>query len=299
MPDKRIQSGEANIKKLVKEIILPEISNQYADEMEDSAVLPFHKKTIVFSTDSFCEYPFVFPGGDIGKLAVAGTVNDILAQGGKPLYMSMTIVVEEGFLIDDLKKISMSVGLEAKNAGIKITCGDMKVVEKGRCSGVFVSASCIGEEAINTHKGLIIKNDTILVTGPVGCHGAAMEQARKKILPENTEIRSDCNSLSKLLVAFKEFPEEIKYMKDPTGGGLVGVLNELASDIVKEIKIDEENVPAKAWVKEISQISGQNYLNYSCEGNMIIIVNRNKANDILSFLRGNGFPGAAIIGFIN
>ena len=137
--------GGSRTLELIRDIIMPEISNPYAMKMDDGAVMPFNSDSIVFTADSFVVSPCFFPGGDIGKIAVAGTVNDIIAQGGRPQYLSMTLIMEEGFPIEDLRRIASSAGAEARSASVYIVCGDLKVVEKNKADSVYATTSGVGE----------------------------------------------------------------------------------------------------------------------------------------------------------
>lgn len=300
MKDKYIKRahgyGGDKTRELIKDIILPEISNTYADKLDDSAVLPFNNNSMIFTADAFVITPPFFPGGDIGKLAVAGTVNDIIAQAGRPIYLSMTVILEEGLEIEDLRKIAKSAGREAKKAGVNIVCGDLKVVERGKGDGIYVSTSGVGEKIFTLDKSKIDENDVIIVTSTTGDHGAAVFQARNKLLQENSNIYSDCNSLVELIDLLNNFLDGIKFMRDPTRGGLAEVMLELASDLKREITIEETKIPVKDWVRSLTYITGLDYLYLACEGNMVIVADKKSAVNILKFLNKNNFKDASIIG---
>lgn len=302
MKDKHIKRehgyGGEKTRELIEKIILPEISNPYADQLDDSAVLPFPEDTVIFTADSFVVSPVFFPGGDIGKLAVAGTVNDILAQGGRPLYISMALILEEGFKIEDLRSISRSAADESKKAGVKIVCGDIKVVEKGKGDGVYISTSGIGERIFTMDKADIKEGDAIIIAGAAGEHGAAIFQARNKLLEESKNIKSDCGSLVDLMEVFKKFGDKIKFMRDPTRGGVAEVMLELAGELKRKITIEEQKIPVKDWVKGLAYIAGLDYLYLACEGNMIFAADGNCAEEVAEYLKNSGFKDTKIIGKI-
>ncbi|MBN2406964.1 MAG: hydrogenase expression/formation protein HypE [Elusimicrobia bacterium] len=290
--------GGGKTRELLEKVIIPNISNVYLDQLDDSAVLPPAEDGIIFTADSFVVKPVFFPGGDIGKLAVSGTVNDILAQGGEPLYLSMTVILEEGFPVDDLGKIAASAGKEAKEAGIKIVCGDIKVVEKGSGDGIYVSTSGIGRKMFDLDKNRAREGDAVIVTGPVAQHGAAIFQARSSLIEDSADIKSDCASLTRLTRIFGDHGKDIRFMRDPTRGGLAGVLLELSGELKKRIDIRESDIPVKEWVKGIAYLSGMDYLYLACEGRMVILASGEVSVKIMEDLAKYGFESPAVIGRI-
>ncbi|MGM0441500.1 MAG: hydrogenase expression/formation protein HypE [Elusimicrobiota bacterium] len=290
--------GGKKSRSLVEEYILPEVDNIYADKMDDSAELSLDSKNIVFSTDSYVVKPYSFSGGNIGKLAVSGTINDIVAQGGVPKYLSAAIIVEEGFLIEDFQEIVKSAATEAKKNSTEIVCGDMKVVEKGAADGIYINTSGIGEQV----DGIFVKKpkigDLIVVTGPIGEHGATVFQERNKILTSTENIRSDCRGLGELSKIVKDFSEDIKFMRDPTRGGLAGVLLEFAGNFKRQVNVEAAKTPVKNWVKGFSYITGIDYFYLACEGRMVLVINKKTGNKFVEALKKNNFHSAAVIGKI-
>jgi len=286
--------GGEKSRQLIKEIILPAIRNEYAEKMDDAAVLPFTGKELIFTADSFVVDPPFFQGGNMGKLSVAGTVNDIIAQGGKPLYISMTVTVDEGFAVSDLEKIAKAAGKEAADAGVKIVCGDLKVVESG--AGITVSSSGIGEKISGAQRKEIEEGDAVLVTGPVGKHGAAIFQARNKILSSDKNVISDCASLSSLVEVIEKNSSNIKFMRDPTRGGLAEVLLELSEKKKRTISINENAIPVEEWVRGLCYITGFDPLYLACEGQMVIVTSEQE--NVASSLKSAGFNAASVIGIV-
>ncbi|MFH1415266.1 MAG: hydrogenase expression/formation protein HypE [Elusimicrobiota bacterium] len=288
--------GGIETRELVEDVILPEISNEYADCLDDSAVLPFPGDTLIFTADSFVVSPPFFPGGDIGKLSVAGTVNDLVAQGGRPLYLSMAMILEEGFRIDELRRIAASAAEECRQAGVKIVCGDIKVVEKGKADGVYVTTSGTASKAFKTDRTSIKENDVIISTGTAGDHGAAVFQSRHGLLEDSQKIRSDCRSLTGLvdIICAQNIP--VRFLRDATRGGIAGVMIELAADIKRTVILEEAKIPVNEWVKGLSYIAGLDYIYLACEGNMIIVVDKKDSVGLCKVLRGSGFPEASVIG---
>jgi hydrogenase expression/formation protein HypE len=290
--------GQAT-RRLIEEIIIPAVDNPAADRMDDSARVKTAGGDILFSTDGYVVNPFFFPGGDIGKLAVSGTVNDIIAQGGKAEYLSAGIIVEEGFLIKDFKKIIDSAAAEARKAGAAIVCGDIKVVEPGAADGIFITTAGIGSAMDGIFKNdIIVPGDEIIVTGGVGEHGAAVFQARNSIVQDSELIKSDAEALNRLYPVMEGYSSHIKFMRDPTRGGVAEVMMELAEFAGVSVELAEGDIPAKEWVRGLSYITGIDYLYLACEGRMVIVCEGGKAAEIVESLKENNFKDAACIGQI-
>ncbi|MCK4643330.1 hydrogenase expression/formation protein HypE [bacterium] len=288
--------GGEKTRELIEEIIIPIIDNPYAKKLDDGAEMPWDSEKVIFTTDSFVVSPAFFPKGNIGGLSVAGTVNDIVAQGGIPRFLSMTFILEEGFEISSVKKIVRAAADEAESAGVKIVCGDVKVVEKGHGDGIYVTTSGIGTPFIMTDPEKIQKEASILVAGTVGDHGAAIFQARNSILEENEIVKSDCREMTDVLKALTPFKDKIRFMRDPTRGGLAQVMIELARLTVSDLEIDERMIPLKPWVKGLTYITGMDPLYLACEGNMIIVCDRDCESEVEAALKENGFPESSVIG---
>ncbi len=288
--------GGRKSRELVEELILPRVDNMYAEKMDDAAELNLSKNRIVFTTDGYVVDPYFFPGGNIGKLAAGGTINDVIAQGGVPKFLSASVIVEEGFLIKDLQDIIISAAGETKNNNAEITCGDLKVVEEGGADGIYITTAGIGERIDGIFKTAPCPGDLIVVTGPVGEHGGAVFQARNNILETSENIKSDCRGLIKLIPVVKKYSGKIKFMRDPTRGGLAGVLLEMAKKLKLKIEINERKIPVKNWVKGLSYITGIDYNYLACEGRMIFVINEKIGVNFINSLEEEGFEDAKVIG---
>jgi len=258
----------------------------------DSAILG----DIAFSTDSHSIKPLFFKGGDIGKLSVSGTVNDLLCVGAKPLYLSSAFIMEEGFLIEDLEKIVKSMKDETKKANVKIVCGDTKVVEAGK--GFYINTSGIGK-IIRPIDGLNIKEgDQIIVTGNIGDHGFAILNERENFKLTSSLI-SDCTELTGLVLPLVESSLDIHWMRDPTRGGLAMCLNELCYKRDFGVEIFEELVPVSDEVMSISEMLGIEPYYSANEGKMVIVANQKDASKVLDVLHKHPLgQNAKIIGKI-
>ncbi|MDD4183204.1 MAG: hydrogenase expression/formation protein HypE [Candidatus Omnitrophica bacterium] len=279
---------------LIKEVFLKKLSNPALEKLTDAATIG----KLVFSCDSFTVDPIFFPGSDIGKLSVFGTVNDICVSGGIPKYLSLAIIVEEGFLKSDLIKIVDSIKLAARISKIDIASGDFKVVERGKADKIFISTSGIGEKIPQANPSFKnIKNkDKVVVTGSIGEHGISVMLSRKKIFEFN--IKSDCQSLNKLVTSlWMKFPQ-INFMRDPTRGGIASVLNEISLGSRKGIRVFEEAIPVRRDVKAACEILGIDPYYLACEGRAILIVPNTISNKVLNFLKKTS-KSAAIIGEID
>ncbi len=239
--------------------------------------------------------PLFFPDGNIGKLAVSGIVNDIIAQGGRAKYISAVVIVEEGFLTTDFKKIIDSAAAEASRAGVEITCGDIKVVEPGGVDDLFITTAWIGEKINGLFQKKILPGDAVIVTGGIGEHGAAIFQARNNVLQKNRAIKNDTAALTGLYKTMKKFSEDIKFMRDSTRGGLAEVMLELSEMTGMSVEIYENDIPVAGWVKGLSYITGIDYLYLACERQMVLVCEDSRADKIVRSLQKDGFSGAAKI----
>ncbi len=262
---------------LLKNHILKYFGNEILTKLEDSAIL----EDIVFTTDSYTVSPVFFPGGDIGKLAISGTINDILCAGASPLYISFSIICEEGFEIENLEKILESAKKEAEFSGVKIVCGDFKVVEHGKIDSIFINTSGIGKAIYNYSPDKIKVGDKIIVTGTIGDHGIAIVCARGE-LGLMSDIKSDCRALIKFLDIFDE---NIHCVRDPTRGGLGGILAEICEGKEWGIEIWEEKIPVNGEVKSACELLGFDYIYLANEGKFVIFVDKDYADEILSKIR--------------
>ena len=287
-------SGGERTSQLINEIFVSNFNNDILAKLEDAAVLEV-KGQIAYTTDSFVISPLFFPGGDIGKLAVCGTVNDLLMMGALPKYLTMGIIIEEGAEIETLELIAQSMAQVAKEANIKIVAGDTKVIEgKG---DIYINTSGIGEIM---HAGISIANckpgDAIILSGNLGEHHAAIMSKRMDI--ENN-IVSDCAPLVDIVTNLLKNKIEVRCMRDVTRGGLATVLNEAAAQSKCAIEIDEEKLPISNTVKGFAEILGLDPLYLANEGKMIAVVPMEQAKMALSVVRSSKYgKDAKIIGAV-
>jgi hydrogenase expression/formation protein HypE len=279
-------SGGKLMHDLIKDVFLKHLSNPYLEKMADAARIDFGREKLCLTTDSFVVKPLFFPGGDIGKLAICGTVNDLTVMGARPRFISCAMIIEEGFAIKTLEKITRSLAGQAKIAKVEIVTGDVKVVEKGACDGIFINTAGIGEvlPGVNLSASLIRPGDKIIINGPLGLHGIAVLAGRKQ-LDFDFSIKSDCAALNGLLLPLLKDPGAIKFMRDPTRGGLATTLNEICQAAGLAIMLEEKNIPISPSVKSACEILGLDPLHLANEGKAIIIAAGKKAEGILRQLK--------------
>lgn len=281
--------------KLIQEVFVEAFSHHQHAQL-DSAILQVGSKELAISTDSFVVKPIFFPGGNIGKLAVAGTVNDICVSGATPLYLTTGFIIEEGFLVKDLKEIVQAMAEEAKKANVTIVAGDTKVVERGNVDGVFINTTGIG--VFSNHEQKLPKHfeegDSIIISGSIGDHGIAILSARGD-LGLVTELKSDCASLNKLVKEAMTASNEIKIMRDPTRGGLATTLVEICEDFRVTIEIDEQRLPIKNEVEGACDLLGFDPLYLANEGKVIIIVSKKDEQAVLQALKSQSTGSDATV----
>jgi len=290
--------GGLESQELIHGLIIKHFSNPILNNLEDAAVINVSGR-LAFTTDSFTVTPIFFRGGDIGKLSVAGTINDLAVMGARPLYLSVSFIIEEGFLIDDLEQIIVSMKSEIDKSGVQIITGDTKVVPKNAVDKIFINTSGIGEIV---YEGLSCKNlkvdDIIIVSGTVGDHGACILAQREGITLQ-TSLSSDCNSIWSMVNILIESGVRIIAMRDPTRGGLSAVLNEWATASNVEIEIMEKAVPIKPEVFGICELLGLDSHNFACEGRMIVAVNKDDGDRTIEILKTHPLgKDASIIGSV-
>ncbi|MCL4497049.1 MAG: hydrogenase expression/formation protein HypE [Deltaproteobacteria bacterium] len=276
--------------------ISADISNQKINLLEDAAVLKSPQK-IAFTTDGFTVSPVFFKGGDIGKLSVAGTVNDLSVMGAKPLFLSLGLIIEEGFALDGLRKIIKSIAEEAAKTGVRVATGDTKVVPAGKADGIFINTSGIGEIL---YGGISVYNiedgDIIIVSGNVGDHGAAVMSQREGI-EMDVEIESDCASLWGMINAVLSCGIKVKAVRDATRGGLAAVLNEWAMAADIDIYAEEDKIPVSLPVKGFCELLGFEPYQLACEGRAVFAVKPEFAEKTIGILRSHPLgKNANIIG---
>jgi len=292
-------SGGRMMHDLIENLFLKHFSNSILDEQTDAAILKIGSEDIAFTTDSFVIDPLFFPGGNIGKLAVCGTVNDLAVSGAEPLYISVSMIIEEGFLMKDLEIIVESLASEAKKAGVLIVTGDTKVVNKGKCDKLFINTAGIGrvkKENRLVSKATEIQNgDVIIINGTIGDHGMAVMNARESFNFKTT-VESDCASLNHLIRDVLD-QSPVKFMRDPTRGGVATVLNELVEKVHLGIEIEESILPVTSGVKAMCELLGFDPLHIANEGKVLIVASEKDGNKILEILKNNELGRkSAIIG---
>ncbi len=273
---------------LIEKVFLPIIGNPILNVLNDQGVFEVNGMKFAFTTDSYVITPLFFPGGDIGELAVYGTVNDLAMGGAKPLYLSLGLIIEEGFPMDDLRRILISVNRAAEISGVQIITGDTKVVNKGGVDGIFINTAGVGliEGRLNLSGKNLEVGDKILVSGYIGDHGIAIMSVREGLIFKNP-IHSDTAPLHKLVEGILNTGAEIHAMRDPTRGGLASTLNEFAGMSNVGIVIDEENIPVRKEVKEACEILGLDPLYVANEGKMVAVVKGDGADAALQAMQAN------------
>lgn len=255
--------------------------------LTDSALITKINSSLTFTTDSYVINPIFFPGGDIGKLAISGTVNDLAVSGAIPMYISTAFVIEEGFPLNDLVRIVNSMADEAQRAGVKIITGDTKVVERKKCDKIFINTSGIGFLDSKFEKISIAADvkpgDKIILNGPIANHAVAIIGARENLRFE-PEIISDCASLNNMIQSILRSCDEVHFMRDLTRGGLTTILNELAEIIKMGIEVDEKNILIDEPVRGLCEILGFDPLYLANEGKIIIVAGENDYMNILNIL---------------
>lgn len=281
-------SGGRLTAELVSKVFLPMLSNPFLDRLNDSAEMKVGASRVVFTTDSFVVNPLRFPGGDIGTLAVNGTVNDLAVAGGQPIGLSAAFILEEGFPIAQLEAIIHSMRTAADQAGVAVVAADTKVVEHGKADGLFITTSGIGVVTGGIELGpeQIQVGDAVLVSGSVGDHGIAVMSAREG-LEFQTAVVSDTAPLNGLVSAMLQSGGAFRCMRDPTRGGVATIINELAKSSRVEILVEETAVPVCDGVRAACEILGLDPLYVACEGRLVAIVDSADADKILAAMRGH------------
>jgi len=290
-------SGGKLAHELVEKSLVKALANPILNRLDDSAVVDFSGR-LAFTTDSYVVSPIFFPGGDIGKLAVCGTVNDLAMSGAKPLYLSLSFIIEEGLLQSELKKVVDSVQKAAKEAGVDIVTGDTKVVHRGSADKLFINTAGVGiiAEGINISGSNAKPGDKVILSGTIGDHGIAVV-SRREGLSFVTNLESDCAPLGGLVADMVKASPNIHCLRDPTRGGLATSLNELAKQSGVSIRIEEEKIPVREEVMAACEMLGFDPLYVANEGKLVAIVPPNDADKVLKAMRKNGYgKSAAVIG---
>lgn len=283
-------SGGKLMHSLIEDVFRKKFHNEILDELGDSAVLGAvpEGKEVCFTTDSYVVNPLFFPGGDIGRLAMCGTINDLASVGAKPLYISCGFIIEEGLQIHTLEKIVESMSRVCVEEGVRIVTGDVKVVERNSADKVFINTSGIGikENTVELNRSSIKPTDRIIVSGTIGEHGLAILSARESLQFE-AEILSDCTPLSRMVSEILEASSMVKFMRDPTRGGVAVTLNEMVEGMDFGILIQQRKIPVRDEVKSLCEILGFDPLYIANEGKIVLVVSKEDAENVLKIMRRN------------
>jgi hydrogenase expression/formation protein HypE len=293
-------AGGRAMAELISSIFKDAFGNELLEQGNDQASFPTPAGgRMVMTTDGYVVSPIFFPGGDIGSLAVHGTVNDLAMAGAKPLYLSASYIIEEGFPLGDLKRIADSMGAAAKAAGVLIVTGDTKVVERGKADGVFISTAGVGvvPDGLTLSGDRARPGDKLIVSGSMGDHGVAIMSSRENLTFE-TEILSDSAALNGLVEAMVVAAgPHLRLMRDPTRGGLAATLNELAHQSGVGFRIVEDRIPIKRQVAAACELLGLDPLNVANEGKLVAVVAAEGAETLVAAMRSHPLGvDAAIIG---
>src|SRR6476661_6415150 len=291
-------SGGKLSQQLIQEVVLPQFGNKWLDLQHDGAIFSQNGTRFAFSTDSFVVSPIFFPGGDIGKLAVHGTVNDLAMCGARPLYLSASFILEEGLPMEDFWRVVQSMQAAADSAGVKLVTGDTKVVDRGKADKIFINTSGIGvvPHDVNIHPTRATVGDKIIVSGPIAVHGIAIMSVREGLEFE-TEIASDTAPLHKLVDVLIANGIDIHVLRDPTRGGVTSALTEIAQTAKVGMLLNESSIPISEEVKGACEILGLDPLYVANEGKLLAIVAAEDADRVLKVLRSHSLGrDAAMIG---
>jgi len=291
-------SGGKLSQQLMQKIVLPQFRNELLEPLHDGAVFSIGGARLAFSTDSYVVNPIFFPGGDIGKLAVHGTVNDLAMCGARPLHLSVGFILEEGLPMNDFWRIVQSMREAADAAGVTLVTGDTKVVDRGKADKIFINTSGIGQvrEGVSIDPKRARPGDKIIVSGCIAVHGIAIMSVREGLEFE-TEIASDTAPLNGLVEAIFAIGKDVHVLRDPTRGGLTSALSEIAQSAGVGMLLDEASIPISEEVKGACEILGLDPLYVANEGKLVAIVPSEDAGTILSAIRSHPLGvDAAVIG---
>ncbi|NPD31915.1 hydrogenase expression/formation protein HypE [Eggerthellaceae bacterium zg-997] len=293
-------SGGSMMKRIIDEVFFAAYAGDELRSGNDAAVLPAPGpgERIAFSTDSFVVSPHFFPGGDIGRLAVCGTVNDVATSGARPQYLSCGFVLEEGYPMADLRRICASMAQAADEAGVRLVTGDTKVVNRGKGDGVFINTSGVGFVPAGVSLGgdRCCVGDRILVSGTVGDHGITIMSCREA-LSFNADVQSDAAPLNHLIARVMEAAPAVRCFRDPTRGGLASTLNELAAQCGADMVVEQDDIPVRPAVQGACDMLGYDVLQVANEGKMVCVVPADQAQAALQAMRAGDYgQDAAIIG---
>ena len=294
-------SGGKMAADLITKTFLPAFDNAALRAGDDAGVVSLPEGTdgparLAISTDSHVVLPLFFPGGDIGRLAVCGTVNDVAMMGATPLYLTAGFILEEGLPLSTLQKVAMSMKEAAAEAGIQIVSGDTKVVQRGKADGLYINTSGVGvvRPGIELGGALARPGDVVLVSGPIGDHGIAVLGARGELGFE-TDIQSDTAPLNHLIAAILDASPNIHVLRDPTRGGVATTLNEIAHQSASCITLDETTIPVRPAVASVCEMLGFDPLYIANEGKLLVVVARQDADKVLAVMRRTRYGEEAVM----
>jgi hydrogenase expression/formation protein HypE len=294
---KKIEIGHGSGGRLTRDLIdnlfLKYLDSKELKPLEDAAYLNFTDPRIAITTDSYVVRPLFFPGGDIGKLAICGAVNDLAVSGAVPEYLSLGLIIEEGLSFSELESVLKSISSAAEDAGVKIVTGDTKVVEKGKCDGIYINTTAVGEVKKDLITDNIADADVVIVSGTLGDHGTAVAIARDEF-DIDASVESDCASLNGLLTPLFNI-DGLKWMRDPTRGGAATVLVEVAESTGLGIEISEEDLPVREDVRFISDMLGYDPLYLANEGKAVVITSKDSAEEVIGKLREHSLGKDAVV----
>jgi hydrogenase expression/formation protein HypE len=298
---KRIVLGHGSGGKLMNDLIantfLPPLDNPTLRAGDDAGIVqPDSCTRLAISTDAHVVWPLVFPGGDIGRLAVCGTVNDVAVMGAMPQYLTAGFILEEGLDVRLLQKVVASMRLAAAEAGVQVVAGDTKVVQKGKADGLYITTAGVGLVLPGVEVGgaLARPGDKVILSGPIGDHGIAVLAARGE-LGFQTDIESDVAPLNHLVAAILDASENVHVMRDPTRGGVASTLNEIASQSSVSILLDEKQIPVRPAVQATCEMLGFDPLYIANEGKLIVIVAGQDADDVLGAMRNTRYGEESLV----
>jgi hydrogenase expression/formation protein HypE len=293
-------SGGKLSAELVRDVFLPAFQNPALAKLDDQAIVNINGSRIAITTDSFVVKPLFFPGGDIGSLAVNGTINDLAMGGAQPLFLSTAFIIEEGFAMESLQRVVRSLQRAAEQAGVQVVTGDTKVVEKSKGDGVFINTTGIGTvpDGIEVSADRARPGDKVLLSGSIGDHGIAI-LAQREGLEFESAIESDSAALHTLVAEMLQASTAIRCMRDPTRGGLSSSLNEIAEQSRVTIELNEQSIPIREDVKGACEMLGLDPLYVANEGKLVAIVAPQAADDLLAAMRQHALgKQAQIIGTV-
>jgi hydrogenase expression/formation protein HypE len=298
MPDEILMAhgdGGKLARNLVAEAFVEALANPILERLDDSAIVELNGRT-AFTTDSYVVTPIFFPGGDIGRLAVCGTVNDLATSGARPLYLSLSLIIEEGLPREDLDRVIASVREAADEAGVVVVTGDTKVVDRGSADKLYINTAGIGAipEGVDITGDAARPGDVVLLSGSLGDHGIAVMSQREGIA-FSTRLTSDCAPLNRMVSEMLDASPRIHCLRDPTRGGLATTLNEIARQSRARILIEETSIPVKEEVAAACEMLGLDPLYMANEGKLVAVVPASDVGDVLQAMRRSRYGEEAVI----